>query len=326
MRRREFIAALGAVAWPLAARGQQRDRVRVVAILLPYSQSDANAQSRVRILRQELAKLGWREGADIQFDVRWTTDNMDVVRANAASLVDSNPDVIVSYGDRVLAVFERLTRTIPIVAMAGELVGSGFVDSLARPVGNVTGFSVLEFSVIGKIAETLKKLAPSVSRIGMIYNPDNPIGAVYWRSFNAVAAQLAIESIDLPVHDVVDIERAIASLAETPNGGLIAAPDVTLIGLAAQVTSLAARYRVPAIYSMALFTAQGGLASYGAEYDDVIRRQAFYVHRILRGERPSDLPIQQPTRYQLVINLKAANALGLIIPEALLATADEVIQ
>jgi putative ABC transport system substrate-binding protein len=327
MRRREFVAGLAsAAAWRIAAHGQQRDRMRLVAILLPYPESDVNAQTRVRILRQELAKLGWLEGADIRFDVRWTTDNMDIVRAAAASLVGANPDAIVSYGDRVIAVFEQMTRTIPIVAMASELVGSGFVDSLARPAGNVTGFSVLEFSVIGKMVETLRQIAPGVSRVGMIYNPDNPVGAIYWRSFNTVAAQLAIEPLDYPVHGVAEIERAIASLAEHPNGGLIAAPDVTLIGLAAQVTSLAARYRVPTMYSTSLFTSQGGLASYGADINDMVRRQAAYVHRILRGEKPSDLPIQQPTSYQLVINLKTANALGLTIPETLLATADEVIQ
>jgi putative tryptophan/tyrosine transport system substrate-binding protein len=180
--------------------------------------------------------------------------------------------------------------------------------------------------VIGKMVQTLKQIAPRVSRVGMIYNPDNPVGVIYFRSFKAAAGRLAIEPIDLPIHGVADIELAVASLAEHADGGLIAAPDVTVITLARQVTSLAARHGVPAIYSMSLFTSQGGLASYGVDILDLIRRQASYVHRILRGEKPSDLPIQQPTSYQLMINLKTANALGLTVPEALLATADEVVQ
>ncbi len=327
MRRREFISALGSAAtWPVLARAQQRGRMRQVAILLPYPESDVNAQARVRILREELAKLGWVEGADVHFDVRLTTDNMDVVRATAANLVGSNPDVIACSGDRVLAVLRDMTRSIPIVAVASELVGSGFVDSLARPAGNVTGFSAIEFTVIGKMLETLKLIAPSVSRVGLIYNPDNPIGAIYVRTFKTVAAQLAIEPIDDPVHNVAEIELAIARLAEHPNSGLVAAPDVTIMALAKQVTSLAAQYRVPAFYHLSMFTAEGGLASYGSDLTELVRRQAAYVHRILRGEKPSDLPIQQPTGYQLIINLKTAKALGLTIPETLLATADDVIQ
>jgi putative tryptophan/tyrosine transport system substrate-binding protein len=328
MRRREFIGFVGgmATAWPLAARAQQAGRVRLVGILIPYPESDAGAQARFLAFRQELTKLGWSEGREVQFDERWTTDNMDLVRAAAASLVQLKPDVIACSGDRVISVLTQLTRSIPIVAVASELAGSGFVESLARPGGNVTGFSVIEFSVIGKMVETLKRMAPGISRIGMIYNPDNPVGAVYLRAFNAVAARLALEPIDLPVHGVAEIDRAIASLAEHPNGGFIAPPDVTVITLATQVTSLAARHGVPAIYSASLYVMRGGLASYGADIVDVFRRAATYVDRILRGERPGDLPIQQPTNYQLVINLKTAKALGLTIPEPMLATADELIQ
>jgi putative tryptophan/tyrosine transport system substrate-binding protein len=326
MRRREFIAGLsGAMAaWPLAARGQTR--VRVVGYLTPYAEDDENARARLRIFRQELARLGWSEGRDLQLEVRWTTDNMDRVRAEAASLVQAKPDVIACNGDRVVAVLRQLTRSIPIVATASELAGSGFVESLARPGANVTGFSVIEFSIIGKMLETLRQIAPRVSRVGMIYNPDNPVGAVYRRAFDGVTAQLGLLPIVFPVHGVADTERAIANLAEHPNGGLVVPPDVTVIALAAQVTSLAARHRVPAIYSASLYVKQGGLASYGPDLADILRRQASYVDRILRGEKASDLPIQQPTSYQLVINLNKAKALGLTIPETLLATADEVIQ
>jgi putative tryptophan/tyrosine transport system substrate-binding protein len=325
MRRREFIEGLClSPAWPLAARGQVR--ARVVGILIPYPEDDEIAQARFRVFRQELARLGWSEGRDVQLDVRWTTDNMDRVRAEATSLIQMKPDVIACNGDRVVAVFRQLTSSIPIVAVASELAGSGFVESLARPGANVTGFSTTEFTVIGKMVETLRQLAPGVSRVGMIYNPDNPVGAVYWRAFDAVATRLGLQPVDFRIHGVADIERAIAVLAEHPNGGLLGAPDVTIQKLAKQVISAATRYRIPAIYTASFFVKEGGLASYGSDIVEVFRRQASYVDRILRGEKASDLPIQQPTSYQLAINLKTAKVLGLTIPETLLATADEVIQ
>jgi len=206
MRRREFIEGLClSPAWPLAARGQVR--ARVVGILIPYPEDDEIAQARFRVFRQELARLGWSEGRDVQLDVRWTTDNMDRVRAEATSLIQMKPDVIACNGDRVVAVFRQLTSSIPIVAVASELAGSGFVESLARPGANVTGFSTTEFTVIGKMVETLRQLAPGVSRVGMIYNPDNPVGAVYWRAFDAVATRLGLQPVDFRIHGVADIER-----------------------------------------------------------------------------------------------------------------------
>jgi putative ABC transport system substrate-binding protein len=323
MKRREFITLLGgAAAWPLAARAQQPQRTRLVGILMPFPESDAAQQTRFRAFRQELTKLGWSEGSDVQFDVRWTTDNMGLVRTAATDLVQLKPDVIVTVGDRIIPVLTQLTRSIPIVAVASDFLGSGFVESLARPGGNVTGFSLIEFSVIGKVVETLKQMAPGISRVGIIYNPDNPVGAIYLNSFKADAAQLAVQPIDLPVHGPAEIERAIARLAEQPNGGFITPPDLTIAALATEITTLAARYRVPAIYSGSPFyVRRGGLASYGPDIEEVYRRQASYVDRVLRGEKPSDLPIQQPTNYQLVINLKTAKALGLEIPPTLLARA-----
>jgi len=270
--------------------------------------------------------LGWPEAGAVQFDVRWTGDNMDHVQVAAANFVALRPDVIFSVGDRVLGVLTQLTRSIPIVAIASDLAGSGFAESLARPGSNVTGFSVIEFSLIGKMVETLRRIAPGISRVGMIYNPDNPIRAIYLRSFTAVAAQLAVQPIDLPIHGVAEIERAIGTLAEHPNGGFIAPPDVTIAALATQITSLAARHGVPAIYSFSSFVMGFGLVSYGVDLIDVYRRAATYVDRVLRGDKPGDLPIQQPTNYQLVINLKTAKVLGLTVPETLLATADDVIQ
>jgi putative tryptophan/tyrosine transport system substrate-binding protein len=326
MRRREFIAGLSSVAVsPSAARAQAR--VRVIGILMPFTENDELARARVGAFRQELARLGWSEGRDVRIDMRWTTGNMDRVRAEAADLVESKPDVIVCAGDRVVAVMAQLTNSIPIVSLASDLAGSGFVESLKRPGANVTGFSVIEFSVIGKMVETLRRLAPEVSRVGMIYNPDNPVGTVmYERAFDEITMRLRLQSTNFPIHGVADIERAIASLASHSNGGFISPPDVTVITLATDVSALAARYRVPAVYSYSSFVKLGGLASYGSDTVDVFRRLASYVDHILRGEKASDLPIQQPTSYQLVINLKTANALGLTIPETLLATADEVIQ
>ena len=328
MRRREFITLLGgAVAWPLTARAQQPHRTRLVGILMPFPESDEAQQTRFRAFRQQLTKLGWSEGSNVQLDVRWTTDNMDLVQAATSDLVKLKPDVIASTGDRVIPVLTQLTRSIPIVAIASDFLGSGFVESLAHPGGNVTGFSLIEFSVIGKMVETLKRMAPGTSRVGMIYNPDNPVGAVYLNSFKAVAAQLAVQSIDLPVHGPADIERAIGSLAEQPNGGFITPPDLTVAALATEITTLAARHSVPAIYSGSPFyVRRGGLASYGPDILDVYRRQAAYVDRVLRGEKPGDLPIQQPTNYQLAINLKTAKALGISVPLTLLALADELIE
>jgi len=326
--RREFITLLGgAAAWPPTARAQQPHRTRLVGILMPFPESDAAQQARFRAFRQELTKLGWSEGSDVQFDVRWTTDNMDLVRAAAADLVKLKPDVIASVGDRIIPVLTQLTRSIPIVAVASDFLGSGFVESLARPGGNLTGFSLIEFSVIGKMVETLKQMAPGISRVGIIYNPDNPVGAVYLNWFKAVAAQLGVQPIDLPVHGPAEIERAIGSLAEQPNGGFITPPDLTVAALATEITTLAARHSVPAIYSGSPFyVRRGGLASYGPDILDVYRRQAAYVDRVLRGEKPGDLPIQQPTNYQLAINLKTAKALGISVPPTLLALADELIE
>jgi len=252
---------------------------------------------------------------------------MGLVRTAATDLVKLKPDVIVTVGDRIIPVLTQLTRSIPIVAVASDFLGSGYVESLARPGGNVTGFSLIEFSVIGKMVETLKQMAPGISRVGIIYNPDNPVGAIYLNSFKADAAQLAVQPIDLPVHGPAEIERAIGRLAEQPNGGFITPQDLTIAALATEITTLAARYRVPAIYSGSpFFVRRGGLASYGPDIVEVYRRQASYVDRVLRGEKPSDLPVQQPTNYQLAINLKTAKALGLAIPNTLMAIADQVIE
>jgi putative tryptophan/tyrosine transport system substrate-binding protein len=326
--RRKFVTLIGgAAAWPLASRAQQTDRVRRIGVLLPYPNGDAEIQARVQAFRQELKRLGWSDG-NVQFDERWSTnDNMDLMRADAANLVALNPDVIVTVGDRVIPILTKLTRSIPIVVAAtSDPIASGAVESLARPGGNVTGFSLIEFSMFGKMLEILRRLGPNISRVGMMYNPNNPVGAVYFRSFEKIARQIPVQPINLPIHDIADVERAIASLADQPNSGILCPPDLTITSLRTQVLALLARHRVPAIFTFSVFTAAGGLVSYGPDILVMFRQSAGYVNRILRGEKPGDLPFQQPTIYRLVINLKTAKALGLSVPTDLLATADDVIQ
>ena len=330
MKRREFIGLIGsAAAWPLAARAQaqQKERARRIGILMPFPQNDARGQARVRAFRQELLRRGWSEGNNVQFDERWSTDNMDVVRADAASLVELKPDAILTSADRTIPVFMKLTSSIPIVVGAtSDPIASGAAESLARPGHNVTGFSLIEFSMFGKMLEILKLLAPGITRVGMIYNPDNPVGATYQRWFGPSAKELGVQPIDLPIRDAATIERAIAGMAEQPNGGILSPPDLTAILHRAQVVILTERYRVPAIYTNLSFGEAGGLVTYGADDVEMFRQAAGYVDRILHGEKPGDLPFQQPTTYRLTINIKTATALGLTVPPALVAAADEVIE
>jgi ABC-type uncharacterized transport system substrate-binding protein len=328
MRRRQFISLLGAAAaWPLAARAQQPGRMRRLGIVMPYAKGDSEYEARVGAFKQELAKLGWTEGSNVAFDEHWTTDNMDRVRAEAAGLVASNPDVIVTTGGRIVPVFMQLTRSIPIVLpSASDPVGVGWAQSLARPGGNITGFTSFELSMLGKSLEILKQIAPAIVRIAPIYNPDNPNSVHYRRISAAASAPLAIEPIDLPIHGLADIDRAVASLADRGKGGIFFLPDLTTSALRDDVVGLVARRSVPAMYSEPFFVKLGGLAFYGADRMEGFRRTAGYVDRILRGEKPSDLPFQQPTRYELMINRTAAKALGLELSPALLALADEVIE
>jgi putative ABC transport system substrate-binding protein len=328
MKRRDVIALIGgAVAWPLAARAQQLQGMRRVGILMPFPKTDNESEIRVRAFRQELAKLGWTEGKNVQFDERWTTDNMDRVRAEAASLMASKPDAVIAIGGRVIPVLMQLSRSIPIVVpTASDPVGVGWIESLARPGGNVTGFAFLELSMFGKMLETLKQIAPATVRVAFMYNPDNPNTVYFRRSFETAIGPLAIEPAIVPIHELAEIERTLAGLADRGNAAVFFPPDVTLQALRADVVALVARHRLPAIYSDPAFPKMGGLAFYGADRLDLFRRSAGYVDRILRGEKPGDLPFQQPTKYQLILNLKTAKALGLEVPPSLLALADEVIE
>jgi putative tryptophan/tyrosine transport system substrate-binding protein len=330
MRRRSFITLLGggaAATWPLAARAQQRGRVRRVAILMPDPKGDSEHEARVRAFKQELAKLGWTDGSNIRFDEHWVADNVDMVRSHAADVVASNPDIIVTYGGRVIPVFMRLTRSIPMVLpSASDPIGVGYAKSLAHPGGNVTGFTSFELPMLGKSLEILKQIAPVIVRVALIYNPDNPNSVHYRRISETASAQLAMEIVDLPIHSLADIDRAVTNLADRGNGGIFFLPDTTINALRDDVVSLVARRRVPAIYSEPFFVKLGGLAFYGPDRMEGFRRAAGYVDRILRGEKPGDLPFQQPTKYELMLNRKTARALGLEIPPTLLALADEVIE
>jgi ABC-type uncharacterized transport system substrate-binding protein len=329
LKRREFITLLGgaAAAWPLAARSQQADRVRRVGIVMPYAKGDTESDARVRAFRQELGKLGWTDGGNVQFDERWTTDNMDSVRAHAASLMASNPDIVVATGGRVVPILMRLSSSIPIVLPgASDPVGVGWAKSLARPGGNVTGFTGFELSMLGKSLEILKQIAPAIVRVALIYNPDNPNAVFYRRTAETASGPLAIEPIAVPIHGLADIDRAVTSLADRQNSGIFFLPDITINALRDEVVGLVARRRLPAMYSDSFFVKIGGLAFYGTDRIDLFRRSAGYVDRILRGEKAGDLPFQQPTKYELMINLKAAKGLGLELSPALLALADELIE
>jgi putative tryptophan/tyrosine transport system substrate-binding protein len=326
--RREFITLLGVVAAgsSLAVRAEQT-RMRRVGIVMPFGKGDTEGEARIRVFKQELAKLGWTDGGNIQFDERWPADNMELVRSHAASLVGFDPDIILASGGRIVPVLMRLTRSIPIVLPgASDLVGVGWAQSLARPGGNVTGFTGFELSTLSKSLEILKQIAPAIDRVALIYNPDNPNSVHYRRISEGASARLAIEMIDHPIHGLADINRAVASLADRGNSAIFFLPDITTNALRDDVVALVARHRVPAIYSDSFFVRLGGLAFYGPDRMEGFRRSAGYVDRILRGEKPGDLPFQQPTKYELMMNRTAAKALGLELPPALLALADEVIE
>ena len=329
MRRRDFIKVIaGSTAiWPLAARAQHSERMRRVGILMPFSPSDKEAQNRVQAFKAELQNRGWTAGANVQFDERWTTDNMDLIHAAAANLLQLKPDAVIAIGGRVIPVLMKMTSSIPIIVPGGiSPVERGWVKSLARPGGNVTGFALFELPIIGKMLETLKEIAPNVSHVAMIYNPDNPGAAQYDRPFEDAARVLAIEPTIARIHGLAEIERVVKTVAERPNGGILLAPDVTVTVHLQQIVPIISQYRLPSIYVEREFPKIGGLVYYGTDRVDLYRRVASYVDRVLRGEKPGDLPYQQPTKFELIVNLKTARALGLTVPPSLLARADEVIE
>ena len=326
-RRTVISGVLSLIGATTAARARTSDRLRRVGILMPYPESDSEVQERVAEFRQELRKLGWAEGQNLKIDERWATDNMDRVRAYAAELINLEPDVIFIAGRRVVPVVQQQTRTIPTVAIGvSDPAGQELVANGARSGGNLTGFGLFAYTIIGKSLEILKEIAPGIARAALICHPDNPATADISRLFKDAAEALAIEPAVLLVHQPADIERAIGDFARAPNGAMVFPPDLTLSNHRQLIIALAARHHLPAFYFGRIMVRSGGLISYGAVLGDLYRHAAFYVDRILRGEKPGDLPVQQPTRYELVINLKTAKALGLTIPPSILLRADEVIE
>jgi ABC-type uncharacterized transport system substrate-binding protein len=328
MRRRDIIAGIAgsAVAWPLATRAQQPERVRRVGVLMYSTADDADGQARLAAFAQALKQLGWSDGRNVRIDTRWAT--ADDVRRHATELVALAPDVLVAgTGTATVAPLLQATRTVPIVFVTTiDPVGAGFVASLARPGGNATGFTLFEYSMSGKWLELLKEIAPRVTRAAVLRDPAVASGIGQFGAVQIVAPSLGMELSPVDVRDAVEIERAVAAFASGLNGGLIVTASALGIIHRKLITTLAAQHRLPAVYSDRLFVPGGGLISYGPDRVSQFRRAAGYVDRILKGEKPADLPVQAPTKYELVINLKTAKALGLEVPATVLARADQVIE
>jgi len=329
LKRREFITLLGsaAAAWPLAARAQS-DRVRRIGVLMAYAESDPEGQAWVAAFREGLQKLGWTENTNVRIDYRWATAEVAQIRQQAKELVAQQPELILSSGSPTTLALVQQTRTLPIVfANLVDPIGQGFVASMSKPGGNVTGFANLEGSIIGKYLELLKEIAPRVTKVALFYNPETATYAhIYLDRFKVAAETLGVKATTPQFRTMAELETIMAAQAREPNGGLIAMPDGFNTANRVPITSLAARYRLPAIYPTRPFADAGGLMSYGNVISDNYRRAASYVDRILKGERPSELPVQFPVKFELVVNLKTARALGLDVPLFLQQRADEVIE
>jgi putative ABC transport system substrate-binding protein len=329
MKRREFITVLGgaAAAWPVAARAQQPERVRRVGVLLPVTVDNGEYQTRVGAFLQGMALLGWTIGRNVQIDIRWATTNAEDIRRHAAELAALAPDVILAMGASAVGPLLQTTRSVPVVfPFVGDPVGAGFVDSLARPGGNATGFMTYEYSLSGKWLALLKEIAPGVTRAAVFRDPADPSGIAQFGVIQAAAPSVGVEIIPINVRHAGEIERAVVAFARPSNSGLIMTSVVGVSLHRDLIIALAARHKLPAIYFERSFVAAGGLMSYGPDIVDQCRRAAGYVDRILNGERPADLPVQVPTKYDTVLNLKTAKTLGLDIPATVLARADEVIE
>jgi putative ABC transport system substrate-binding protein len=330
MRRRRFITLLGgaAVTWPVTVRAQQPERMWRVGVLMAPAENDPDARSGIAAFRQGLHELGWNEGRNLRIDYRWGGGDVDLIRAFAKELIELSPDVVVGHSTPSVVALRQETHSIPIVFLTvTDPLGQGLVASLAHPGGNITGFAVFEFSLGTKWVETLKQIAPSLKRVATIFNPEMaPYYPQYLRSIEKAASALAVELIVVEVRDDPEIERAISTLGREPGGGLIVFPDTFNAVHRRTIIALVERYRLPAIYYFRFFAKDGGLMSYGPDEIDLFRRTATYVDRILKGAKPGDLPVQHPTKFELVINLKTAKALVFDVPPGLLATADEVIE
>ena len=329
MRRREFVSLLGAsvAAWPLASHAQQGERVRRVAVLLPAAADNPDYQPWLGAFGQALQELGWVDGRNVRIDIRWATTNPAEIRRQAAELAALAPDVILATGTSTVGPLMRVTHTVPIVfPIIADPVSGGLVDSLARPGGNATGFMLFEYSISGKWLELLKQIAPGVKRVGVLGDPDTPTGPAQFGVIQAVAPSLRVEVSSFNKRDASEIERVVTAFARSPNGGLIVTAGGPAFLNRDLIITLAARHKLPSIYFDRAFVTAGGLLSYGPDRIDLYRRAAGYVNRILKGEKPAEMPVQVPTKYQLVINLKSAKALGLDVPAHLQQLADELIE
>jgi putative ABC transport system substrate-binding protein len=329
MRRRDFVKAIASssVAWPLAARAQQTDQVRRVGVLLNVAPEHPEGQPFVAAFRQALQRLGWIEGRNIRIDIRWGENDVERDRRYAADLVALTPDVVLAAGTLSVTALQRVSRTLPIVFVdVSDPVGAGLVERMDRPGGSTTGFMIFEYSLSAKWIELLKQVAPNVRRAAVIRNAANPAGIAQFGAIRTTASSLGVDVSPIDIRDAGDIEHAIAELARSPNAGLIVTSSAAVSAHIDQIITLAGRYKLPAVYSDRFVAVSGGLISYGPERIDQFRHAADYIDRILKGEKPADLPVQAPTKFELVINLKTAKAIGLSVPASLLASADEVIE
>ena len=330
MRRREFITLVGGAAavWPLAAHAQQPDRMRLIGVLMAYAESDSAAQSWLAAFRGALAKLGWTEGGNLRIELRWSAADPDRNRTLAKELVELRPNAIFGVSTPAIGVLARETKTIPIVfAGVSDPIGSGFAANLAHPGGNITGFTANDPALGGKWVELLKEVAPRTERVALLFNPATALPIQFFMpSIQAATSSAAIQASVAPVHGKDEIEGVIAAQARNPGGALVVVPDVSTATNREPIIALAARYGVPAIYWNRFFSESGGLISYGEDRTELFRLAAGYIDRILKGAKPADLPIQLPTKFELVINLKTAKALGLTVPPLMLGRADEVIE
>ena len=328
MRRRDFIGVVvGLIAWPIAARAQKRGEIRRIGVLMDRAADDPQGQARLLAFRHALQQLGWSDGYNMRIETRWGEDDVERERKYAAELVALAPDVILASGTLSVAALQRVTHTLPIVfAAVTDPVGDGFVDTLSSPGGNTTGFMLFEYSLSGKWLELLKQVAPRVTQAGIVRVPNLPSAAAEFASLQAVAQYIGVEITPLNIRDPGQIERAVAAFARSANSGLILPPSASGSVHRNLIITLAARYKLPAVYTYRFAVTEGGLISYGPDAVDQFRRAAGYVDRILKGEKPGDLPVEAPTKYELVINLKTAEALGLDVPTTLHASADELIE
>ena len=328
LRRRQFITLLGgAAAWPLAARAQQPAQLRRIGVLMPFAEDDPVGQARVAAFVQGLQQSGWTDGRNVRIDYRWSAGDADRIRKLAMELIALGPDVVMAFTSAAVAPLRQVTSTVPIVfAVVADPVGAGYVESLARPSGNVTGFEAYEYGVSGKWIELLKEIVPHLTRVAVLRDSAIPAGLGQFGALQAVAPSFGVELRPLDLNDPGGIEHGIAAFTKGSNNGLIVTGSPSATRHRNLIITLAARHKLPAVYYERAFVTAGGLISYGSDYLDQCRRAAGYVDRILKGEKPGDLPVQAPTKYELVINLKTAKALGLEIPPTLLARADGVIE